>query len=168
MTVDPAEQYRPPPQGTRRRATTGLLTGAVALLLIVPACSSSSTPATLSTTTTTTSAVVLPNQGAAEIAACTADAKTLEVALGAYMAEKGAYPSPPSPWSAASYVANYAPLTAGGNGGPFMANAPPTTSYVIEYDSAGHIWVAPPGSYGSYDKGQDFDAGRDVCDPAIG
>ncbi len=148
---------------------TALLTGAVALLIMIPACSSSSTPATLPTSTTTTSsAVVLPNQAPAEIAACTADAKTLEVALGAYMAEKGAYPSPPAPWSAATYVANYAPLTASGNGGPFMASAPPTTSYVIEYDSAGHIWVAPPGSYGSYDRGQDFDASPDVCDPAVG
>ena len=38
------------------------------------------------------------------------------------MAEKGAYPSPPSPWSAATYVANYGPLTSSGGGGPFMAN----------------------------------------------
>jgi hypothetical protein len=148
----------------------GFLAGAVALLIIIPACSSPSTPAALSTSTTTstTSSAVLPNQEPAEIAACTADAKTVEVALDAYMAEKGAYPSPPSPWSAATYVANYAPLTSSGNGGPFMPNAPHTTSYVIEYDSAGHVWVAPPGSYGPYDEGQDIDTSPDICDAAVG
>jgi hypothetical protein len=148
----------------------GLLLGAGVLLAVVPACSSSSTPAAVSTSTTTstTSSVTLPNQGPAEVAACTADAKTVEIALDAFLAEHGAYPSPASPWSAATYVANYQPLTSSGSGGPFMASAPRTTSFVIEYDSAGHVWVAPPGNYGIYNRGQDIDLSPDICQAAVG
>jgi hypothetical protein len=148
--------------------TAGLMVIAVALLAVVPACTSSSTPATTSTSTSTTSAATVPNQNPAEIAACTADAKTVEVALDAYMAEKGAFPSPPTPWSAATYVANYQALTSASDGGPFLPSPPHNTSYVIAYDSAGHIWVAPPGAYGSYNPGQDFDATPDICDAAVG
>jgi hypothetical protein len=150
-----------------RSTWAGLLICA-ALLVVVPACGASSTPAAVSTSTSTTSSVTVPNQNPAEIAACTADANSLEVALAAYNALKGAYPSPPSPWTSASYAANYQPLTAAGGGGPFMAAAPHTTSYVIEYDSAGHIWVAPPGTYGSYNKGQDIAVSPDICDAAVG
>jgi len=110
----------------------------------------------------------VPNQNPAEIAACTADAKSLEVALAAYDALKGAYPSPPSPWSAGTYAADYEPLTVAAGGGPFMAAAPRTTSYVVEYDSAGHVWVAPPGSYGRYNVGQDIAVSPDICDAAVG
>jgi hypothetical protein len=47
--------------------------------------------------------------------------------------------------------------------------APPGTKYyVIEYDSAGHVWIAPPGAYGAYDKGQDFAVDPDICDAAVG
>lgn len=161
-------------QRTHPAVTAGLVVGALALLAAVPACSSSSTPTavatstTTSTTTTATLPVTVPNQNPAEIAACTADAKSVEVALDAYMAEKGAFPSPPSPWSAATYAANYQPLTAASGGGPFLPSAPHSTSYVIEYDSAGHVWVAPPGSYGSYNPGQDIDTSPDICDAAIG
>jgi hypothetical protein len=162
----------------RGSGRSGLLVGALALLVLVPACGASSSPSAVSTTsasptspvatTSSTSSVVLPEQAPAEIAACTADAKSVEVALGAYMAERGAYPTPPSPWSAAAYVANYAPLTSAADGGPFLATAPHTTSYVVEYDSAGQVWVAPPGSYGPYDKGQDIDANPDICEAAVG
>ena len=159
---------------SHRITAAGLLIGAVALLAFVPACGSSSTPAAVSTssssssTTSTTSSVTLPEQNPAEIAACVADAKTLEVALDAYMAEKGTYPSPPAPWSAATYAGNYQPLTAASGGGPFLPGPPGTKYYVIEYDSAGHIWIEPPGAYGSYDKGQDFDADPNICDAAVG
>ncbi len=144
---------------------------AVMLLVAVPACSSTSTPtaATSSepTTTSTTSAVTLPHQSAAVVAACIADAKTVEIALDAFMAEKGTYPTPPAPWSAANYSADYQPLTAASGGGPYLHNPPGTTSYVIEYDSAGHIWIAPPGQYSpSYNPGQDFDSHPDICLPA--
>jgi hypothetical protein len=146
-------------------------------LALIPACSSSSTPAAVSTTSLATSSstlppttlpVTLPNQNPAEIAACTADADGLETAVAAYQAEHGAYPSPPSPWSAATYATNFEPLTAPGGGGPFMASAPKTTFYVVEYDSAGHVWVAPPGAYGPYNKGQDITVSPDICDAAVG
>jgi hypothetical protein len=155
-------------------ATAGLLIGAAALLAFIPACGSSSTPAAVSTssssssTTSTTSSVTLPEQDPAELATCVTDAQTLAEALDAYMTEKGAYPSPPAPWSAATYVENYQPLTAASGAGAFLKSPPGTKYYVIEYDSAGHVWVAPPGSYGPYNKGQDFAADPDICDAAVG
>jgi hypothetical protein len=136
------------------------------LLIVVPACSSSTTPDAVATTTT--SSVTLPNQNPAEIAACTADADGVGTALAAYQAEHGAYPSPPAPWSAASYATNYQPLTAAGDGGPFMDSAPKTTWYVIEYDAAGQVWVAPPGAYGPYNKGQDITITPSICEAAVG
>jgi hypothetical protein len=127
------------------------------------------TTSTTSTTSTTAQSPVTFQEGsAAEVANCESDAKVVEVALDAYMAEKGAYPSPPSAWSAATYAANFAPLTAAGGGGPFLPSVPATTYYVIEYDSAGHVWIAPPGSYGvSYNPGQSFDANENVCLAAV-
>jgi hypothetical protein len=53
-------------------------------------------------------------------------------------------------------------------GGPFLKGPPGTKYYVIEYDSAGHIWIAPPEAYGPYNKGQDFVADPDICDAAVG
>jgi hypothetical protein len=146
--------------------------GAALLFAVVPACTSSpTTPAAVATspsTTATTTAATLPNQNPAEEAACVADSQSLETALAAYLAEHGAYPSPPAPWSAATYAANFAPLTAASDGGPFLPSAPGATFYVIAYDAAGHVWVAPPGVYGTYDKGQDFAAEPDICDAAVG
>ena len=84
------------------------------------------------------------------------------------MAAHGAYPSPPAAWSAATYAANYQPLTAASDGGPFLPSPPATRFYVIEYDSAGHIWIAPPGGYGAYNKGQDFALDPNICDAAVG
>jgi hypothetical protein len=144
---------------------------AVALLAVVPACSSTSTPAAVSTstavsrsTTSTSPPVTVPQQSAAQVAACQSDAQDVEEAVAAYDAIHSAYPSPPSPWSAATYVGNFAPLTASSGGGPFLKMPPATTSYVIEYDSSGHVWVAPAGSYGAvYNPGQSFDANPDVC-----
>lgn len=163
-------------RGPRRGNRIGFAVGVITLLAVVPACSSPSTPAAVSTptnpTTTSTSApssVSFQQGSAAEVAACQSDAKTLETALAAYMAEKGAYPSPPSPWSAANYAANFTPLTSAGGGGPFLPQPPATKFYVIEYDSSGHIWIAPPGSYGAtYNRGQDFDAQPDICLAAVG
>jgi hypothetical protein len=155
-----------------RTTKAGLLIGAVALLAFVPACSSSSTPPaaapSTSTSTSTTSSVTLPEQNPAELATCVADAKSLEVALDAYQAVQGAFPSPPAPWSAATYAGNYEPLTTATGGGPYMAGPPGTKFYVIEYDSAGQVWVAPPGAYGPYNKGQDIATAPDICDAAVG
>jgi hypothetical protein len=151
----------------RRWAT---VIGPVVLLGFVPACSSASTPSTATTTTTTTTTpVTVPQGSSAAVAGCEADARTLEAALDAYMAQKGSYPSPTSPWSAATYVANFQPLTtASGGEGPYLSTPPATTRYVIEYDSSGHVWVAPPGAYGaSYNPGQSFEAGPDVCLAAV-
>jgi ethanolamine utilization microcompartment shell protein EutL len=144
-----------------------VVVGAVALA----ACTSSPTPsATLttaarsastgssrtSTTSTSTAGATFGQGEAAVIAACQSDWNSVEVALQAYDAEMGSYPTPPSSWSAATYAANYTPLTASGHGGPFMASAPLTTHYVIEYDTAGHIWVAPPGKYdAAYSQARD-------------
>ncbi len=71
-------------------------------------------------------------------------------------------------WSAATYAGNFEPLTAASGGGPFLPSPPGTKYYVIEYDSAGHVWVAPPGAYGPYNKGQDFAADPNICDAAVG
>ena len=161
------------PKGRRRRSLWGIGMG-LALIPIVPACSSSITPKAGSTTTTAAVSpsapepVTLPQQSQASVAACAANAQSVEVALEAFMAERGAYPSPPLPWSAATYASNYEPLTAAADGGPFLHNAPNTASAVIEYDAAGHIWVEPAGIYGTtYNAGQDFGLNPDVCLAAV-
>jgi len=84
------------------------------------------------------------------------------------MAGKGAYPSPPYPWSAATYEADYGPLTSGAGGDAFLHAPPPDKYYVIEYDSSGHVWVAPPGSFSpTYNVGQDFGDNPDICLAAV-
>jgi hypothetical protein len=153
-----------------RQAIAASVVG-VALLAVVPACSSSSTPTTESTSSTTsTSTDVTPAQGSsAEVASCEADAKSLEVALEADAAQNGGtFPSPPSPWSASTYAGNFAPLLSATGGGPYLHNPPSTKFYVIEYDSSGHVWVAPPEAYGAtYNPAQSFDANPDVCLAAV-
>ena len=57
---------------------------------------------------------------------------------------------------------------AGGGTGPYLHGAPTTTHYLIEFDSSGHVWIAPPGAYDTYDPGQDFDTNPNVCLAAIG
>jgi hypothetical protein len=159
----------------RPKRTASSLVGAgllVVLLAAVPACSSSpTTPATVSTppsTTPTTTSVTLPNQNPAEEAACVADGQSVATALEAYMAEHGSYPTPPAPWSATTYAANYAPLTVASDGGPFLRSPPGTKFYVIAYDSAGHVWITPPGGFGPYNTGQDLSLQPDICDAAVG
>lgn len=159
----------------RRRPPTaaGLIIGVVAILATIPACSSSSTPTATShpasTSTPTSSSVTLQQASGAEVAACESDAKVLETALVAYMAEMGTFPTPPSPWSAATYAANFAPLTSDADGGPYMHTPPSSKDYVIEYDSSGHVWIAPPGTYSAtYIEGQDFDANPNICLAAVG
>jgi hypothetical protein len=133
---------------------------------LVYATSSSSNRATSTSApglTSTSSPVTVPHQTEATVASCEADAKSLEVALEAYMAQNGSLPSPPSTWSAATYSSNFAPLTASARGVPYLHAPPPTKNYVIEYDASGHVWIAPPGSYGAYNPGQDFDKQPNVC-----
>jgi hypothetical protein len=126
----------------------------------------SSVPA--STAPSTSSPVTVPQASPAEVAACESDAKMLEVALEAYMAQKGSFPSPPSSWSAVTYAGNFLPLTSTASGGPYLPKAPATTNYVMEYDASGHVWIAPPGAYGAiYNPGQGFDTNPDVCEAAV-
>jgi hypothetical protein len=112
--------------------------------------------------------VTVPHQNESANAACDADARSLEVALEAYMSQNGSFPTPSSTWSAASYAGNFVPLTGSAHGGPWLRSTPKTSNYVIEYDSSGHVWVAPPGSYGPYNPGQDFDRNPDICLAATG
>jgi hypothetical protein len=95
---------------------------------------------------------------AAQVAGCEADSRGLAVALQAYDAVNGGFPTPSAPWSATTYAANYAPLTEQGKAGSFLRTAPSTTHYVVEYDSSGHVWVEPPGQYdATYNPAHDFD-----------
>jgi hypothetical protein len=125
--------------------------------------------ASASTTLATPTSVAIQPASAAQVAACKSDAKVVEVALAAYQARKGDYPSPTAPWSAATYAGNYAPLTSAGGGGPYLDGRELSTDhFVVEYDESGHVWVAPPGAYDAYNHGQDFDANPDVCLAAVG
>jgi hypothetical protein len=159
-----------------RRGGVVMASSVVALLVIVPACSGSPSPPTAasntttsSPSTTTSSGVTFQQGSAAQVAQCEADAKALEVALEAYTAQNGAFPSPTSMWGPTTYAANFTPLTSAAEAGPYLPKAPGTTFYVIEYDSSGHIWIAPPGSYGAvYNPGQDFDLNPNICDAAVG
>jgi hypothetical protein len=104
---------------------------------------------------------------ATQTAACEADAKVVEVALDAYNATNGGFPTPPSAWSAVTYQADYAPLTSSANHGPFMHSVPATTHYVVEYDSAGHVWVEPPGQYdATYNPAHSLDVATSCADVA--
>lgn len=82
-----------------------------------------------------TSAVVVTNQSAA-VAACRADAMSVQTAVDAYQTQNGSYPPLLAPWGASTYVANYATLTSSNSdGGPWLKVAPATSSYVVEFDS---------------------------------
>jgi hypothetical protein len=117
-----------------------------------------SAPATLSAQT----------QKAADLQ-CSADLRTVSVALNEYWMDMGAYPAPAHPWSAATYASNYARLTSSVDGGPWLRRTPGTDAYVVEYDSAGHVWVAPAGTDGaSYVPSQGLDASPDACRVAVG
>ncbi len=132
-----------------------------------PAAPPTSTSTTVAPTTSTS--VAIQQASAAQVAACESDARVVEVALAAYQAQKGAYPVPPAAWSAATYAGNYAPLTSAVGGGPYLDGRElSTTHFVVEYDASGHVWVAPPGAYDSYNHGQDFSANPDVCLAAVG
>jgi len=174
------ERPTPSTQGHRWSATTVVLLvvafaglGAVIFAVVIGVNSAPTPKSTSATTskpapTSTPTSVSIQQASQAEVAACESDAKDVEIALAAFQAQKGAYPSPPAPWSAATYTSNYAPLTSGAGGGPYLQTQPRSTTYVVEYDSSGHVWVAPPGAYDTYNPGQDFDANTDVCQAAVG
>jgi hypothetical protein len=102
------------------------------------------------------------------LAQCQADTKTVEVAIDAYHAQKGSYPEPPAAWSALTYTSNYAPLNSGTDGGPYLSEPPTTNDYVVEYDSTGNVWVAPPNAFEpEAQPNQDVSANPDACDAAV-
>lgn len=155
------------------------LAGTLVVLLIVSIVVSLTLPSTTSTTTTTTSAsTVRSHQGnnhatanepsttttavrvsvaaAAAAAACRSDVSDVQTALAAYQATNGSYPTPPAAWTAASYPTNFAPLTNATPPGPFLKMPPGDNEYVILWDSAGHVWVEPPGTFTpTYDAAND-------------
>ena len=99
---------------------------------------------------------------------CQADIRTVAVAVDAYHAEKGSFPEPPAAWTAQTYASNYSLLTSGEDGGPYLHVPPATASYVIEYDSLGNVWVAPPDNFESAMQPDQTLAGNaDGCQLAI-
>jgi hypothetical protein len=109
-----------------------------------------------STTTSTTGPGLPGTGGAAAIAACQSDVTALTTALAAYQATNGSYPTPPAAWTGATYAANFAPLTSATPPGPFLRAPLGDTKYVIMWDSSGHIWVEPPGTFtATYDATND-------------
>jgi hypothetical protein len=111
--------------------------------------------------TTTTTAGLSGSPSAAEVAGCRSDVSDVQAALAAYQATNGSYPTPPAGWSAASYPTNFAPLTNAPPPGPFLKMPPGDNSYVILWDSAGHIWVEPPGTFSPT-----YDAPNDAANPS--
>ena len=104
----------------------------------------------------TTSAGASGTPSAADVAACRSDVSDVEAALGAYQVTTGSPPTPPAAWTAASYPTNFAPLTNAPPPGPFLKMPPGDNHYVILWDSAGHIWVEPPGTFTpTYDAAND-------------
>ncbi len=102
------------------------------------------------------------------VAHCQADTKTVEIAIDAYQAQKGSYPAPPAAWSASTYASNYAPLTSGTDGGPYLSEPPATNEYVVEYDSSGNVWVAPADAFEPVAQpNQDISANVDACNTAV-
>ena len=99
---------------------------------------------------------------------CQADLRTVAIALTAYRMYEEAYPTPPKAWSASTYKANYADLTSGVKGGPWLRTTPSTEAYVIKYDAAGNVWVAPPGTYqAAYDPSQGLGSSSNACHVAV-
>jgi hypothetical protein len=101
-------------------------------------------------TTSTTSTPAASTSGAgglAVVAACRSDVSDVQAALAAYQASNGSFPTPPAGWSAASYPANFGPLTNAPPPGPFLKMPPGDNRYVIMWDSSGHIWVEAPGTF---------------------
>lgn len=157
----------------------GLLFGMAGLLVVIliVAVISAATLSDNTTTTTTTLGSTTPTTGpgsgsgstttsagggisgipaAAAVADCRSDASDVETALAAYQASTGAYPTPPAAWSAATYPTDFAPLTNAAPPGPYLKMPPGDNLYVVLWDSAGHVWVEPPGTFTpTYDAAND-------------
>jgi hypothetical protein len=141
-----------------------VIIGSIVVSLTLPSTKTTTTTTTTPTSatsnaqsTTTTVASALGPAAAAEVAACRSDVLDVQTALAAYQASNGSYPTPPAAWTAASYPTNFAPLTNAPAPGPFLKMPPGDNHYVILWDSSGHIWVEPPGTFSrTYDAANDF------------
>jgi hypothetical protein len=103
-----------------------------------------------------------------QIDQCQSDIRVVDVAVTAYQAQKGSFPDPTAPWSAETYASNYGPLTTGGGGGPYLNGIPSTADYVVEYDSSGNVWVAPPNTFEpSFVANQSLQANPNACEDAV-
>jgi hypothetical protein len=155
------------------------MAGFLVVLLIVAIIVSVTLPSSDTTTTTTvpagqgttastsqaqsstTVAGASATPSAAVVAACRSDVSDVQTALAAYQAANGSYPIPPADWTVSSYPTNFAPLTSAPPPGPFLKMPPGDNHYVILWDSAGHIWVEPPGTFFPTD-----DAAHDGANPS--
>ena len=108
----------------------------------------------------------------ATISSCKADAKTVEVAIQAYDAQTGTFPSTWSQIISASSVVNT--IVQGANSfpetttiGPYLRQQPGATHYIIQFNASGQVWVSPPGTTSVYATGLDYDlTGGTSCDVA--
>ena len=155
------------------------LAGLLVVILIVAVISAATLSDTTTTTTTTANQTPGTNEvtsrpqsttttaggtsgipAAAAVADCRSDTSDVETALAAYQAATGAYPTPPAPWSATTYPTNFAPLTGATPPGPYLKMPPGDNLYVVLWDSAGHVWVEPPGTFTPT-----YDAANDAANP---
>jgi hypothetical protein len=150
-------------------SNVGTLVGLAALLAvlvivaIVVSVTLPSTPGTTTTTTggsghSTTSTTASPagTKSAAVVAACQSDVRDVQTALAAYLAVKSTFPPLPATWSATSYLTNFAQLTDAPPPGPYLKMPPGDNHYVVLWDSSGHVWIEPPGSFTpTYDTAND-------------
>ena len=104
----------------------------------------------------------------ATVASCKADAKTVEVAVEAYHATTGAWPTGYGQIITATSTVNN--VVQGGSTfpetttiGPFLHQQPQSTHYVITFDSSGNVLIGPKGGTAT----ATFDAtGGTACDVA--
>ncbi len=149
-----------------RRSTTAVVLLVVALaglgaviFAVVSGVNSAPTPKSTSATTVTTSkpapsstptSVAIQQASQAEVAACEADAKDVEIALAAYPGAEGRLPLAAGTVECRRVRGQLPPPhVCRRGGGPYLHNPPSTTRYIVEYDSSGHVWIAPPGAYDS-------------------
>jgi general secretion pathway protein G len=104
----------------------------------------------------------------AAASACSADAKSLEVALESYNAQNNGYPATPP--TAASDTTNWAALTQnGGSNGPYLRAIPYNgTHYAVWFNASGSVFVATGGTTGSAyitnpTTGLNFDVTPGLC-----
>jgi hypothetical protein len=136
-----------------------VIIGSIVVSLTLPSTKTTTTTSVTSNaqSTTTTVASASGAGAAAEVAACRSDVLDVQTALAAYQASNGSYPTLPAAWTATSYPTNFAPLTNAPPPGPFLKMPPGDNHYVILWDSSGHIWVEPPGTFSrTYDAANDF------------